>query len=276
MLARALRRPAHHLGHRLEHDHCFVDRPVLVALVERQRPAHHRLHDREVGGVLGAVERHRDRRAPRRRGPVDQRKLLLRETGGRAVGPEHQRPGDPRMPPLEPAQPVPPGPEVEFERPLAHRGRPLAIGGVERIGGALNVGVGVLGEAAAAGKQQPLVLRNRLKQRLHHLETKRNGSAHQLGIVVGGEDVGARGERVRHLADRELPDGAASAGERRRQNEEGRPCARGSPTGGRSGPGGGQGGNRADRGGGRAVLRDERMPERGGAFRANETEASLR
>jgi hypothetical protein len=104
------------------------------------------------------------------------------------------------------------GPDSLEADPIARRQKPRArislraivgamadfvmAGLTERHGLRLQKGHAVLGEVAAGGEEEILVLRRRIEQRLVQLQPKGDCLAHQLRVVIPGEHIAARGERA--------------------------------------------------------------------------------
>src|SRR4029079_372349 len=70
--------------------------------------------------------------------------------------------------------------------------------------------VAVLRERAARRDEQIFVLGDGLEERLVQLQRERQRLAHELRVVVSREDVTARRERTRDVADRGLLDRSAA------------------------------------------------------------------
>jgi len=200
----------------------LVQRPLFPAFVQGQRAIREDPDDREIDGNLRFVEADGDGGAPGRRHPVQQRHILALCPSQHHVGVlQEQIAGLPAKPGVQGAKAVAARPKIQLERPIAKRLdlRTPARWQCLRVG--LNVGVAVLGERAAGGKQQPLVLGRGLENGFVELERKGKRVADEMHVLVAREGGADLRQRTGDGVDRHLLQRAASAAGRADRDQQG-------------------------------------------------------
>src|SRR5262249_19799774 len=150
VLARARRVSAERFWQAVERDHQLMDRAFVPGGIQRKRAIGERTHGGEVHRKVRSIEAKRDRRAPRRGCPVEQRNILfpgflerdtwiLQESLTRAL-PE---------PGVDPAKTVASRPQVVLERTRAKRGSLGPPARIEAVGLGFEEGIAVLRETTA-------------------------------------------------------------------------------------------------------------------------------
>ena len=205
---------------RVEADGELVQRAQLVGLVELQRAVQHGRDRRHVAHQLQVVLALRDGGAPRGERPVGDRDVVLLQLSQRLrprLLPAAQlglgdSPGK-----LEAVEPVHARPQVQPRGALVQGLGAVRVGHL--VGVLLHEGVPVLGEPAGHRQTQAKMVGELVGQRLHRLQGKGDGVAHQLRVVVPRERAAlpGRGQRLGDRAQRVRP-GRAS------EREHGQRC----------------------------------------------------
>src|SRR4030043_1967836 len=217
--------PPHRLGAPpFERDEVFVNRPVIVILLQRKGAAHERFAPGKVREHGRVGPREGDRKAPGGSGPEKQRDVLPAGRRGRALRVRSQPFPETGVRGLEPSPAVPLRPQEGAPRPFPACVPPLPVRLFQRV--LQDERRSVLREPPDEGEEQPPVgglLRENVFLRL---ERERSGLPHKLRVVVGAEDLPSGRHDIRHPRNDVGPGGTPPGRHPEEQGEQRRERAK--------------------------------------------------
>src|SRR3990170_4732104 len=217
--------PPHRLGAPpFERDEVFVNRPVIVILLQRKGAAHERFAPGKVREQGRIGPREGDRKAPGGGGPEKQGDVLPAGDRGRALRVRFQPFSETGVRGLETSHAILLRPQEEALRPFPACVPPLPVRLFQRV--LQDERRSVLGEPPGDGKEQPPVGRLLRENVFLRLERERNGLPHKLRVVVGAEDLPFGRHDIRHPRYDVGPGGTPRARYAEKQGEQRRERAK--------------------------------------------------